>query len=544
MALVGQRVELEDTDPLLMAQASPLGLMAYHGRDVPLVPYPHQRLIDEYLVRAVEGEIKQLMLCAPPQHGKSELTSRYLTAWALGRFPSRRVILTSYEADYAKRWGGLARDVLLDCGPEVFGVRVRFGTKAPRSGWMVEVEDGPGQWKRAGGEVAAAGAGGPITGKTGNVIIIDDPCKNWAQATSASWQDAVWGWYRTTLFTRKRDPWCIILMQTRWGDDDLAGRLLEHEPEKWEVLSLPALAERRDPLGRTEGEALCPELHSQQELEETRQTIGPYWWGAIYQQHPQPRESAMFSRSRFRYFRDKGEYFELMTAGPRRRIARGDCMIFQTIDCAHGVRTRHDFTVVMTIAQTLRGEMLILDVMRARIDPSEQWPMAKRMRESVPDLVYQAVEAQRAGLGLLAMAESEGVPLRELKADRDKVTRATPLSVAYEAGKVYHCADALWLEEYETELVGFPVSKHDDQVDAAAYGWLQIQGDVGEAAIIDVDPDGTVKRSWTESETEDHDPEPEPEGAGPELDMVIPQEKKASQRRQRKRADGPRRWFQ
>lgn len=484
----------------IMARETPAGLMHYNSPE--LMPYDHIQLINQKLLAAIDGDIQRLMIFAPPRHGKSQLVSRYLPAWYMMNNPQRSVILASYEATFAESWGGQARDVVRDTGEELFGVRLLDGRKAPRSGWGLEVHDGHGNWKRGGGKMWAAGAGGPLTGKGASLLIIDDPLKNWQDAVSAAKKESIWGWYRTTFFTRKNPgKWAIILMMTRWSEDDLAGRLLEQQPEKWEVLSLPGINEA--------GEALCPELWPIEALNEEKTTLGPHWFSALYLQTPTARESAMFSRTRFRYFRDMGEWFELLGSadGRRRRILREDCMIYQTIDCAHGLRTRNDYTVVMTVAQTPGRELLVLDVMRARIEPAEQWPAISRLRESVPDLSFQAVEAQKAGLGLIAMSEAEGFPVRALKADRDKVTRATPLSVAYEAGKVFHLMDAAWLETFESELVGFPVAKHDDQVDSAAYAWLLLQGSPGEAAMVDCMPDGERVTSWEEDEAEAVEPD-------------------------------------
>ena len=180
-------------------------------------------------------------------------------------------------------------------------------------------------------------------------------------------------------------------------------------------------------------------------------------------------------------------------------------MVFQAIDVAQGLRTRNDWTVVATCAITPSRELLILDIFRQRIEPAEQWPAVCRMRESVPDLTFQAVESARAGIGLIQLSIAEGHPLKPLKADKDKVTRATPLSVAYEAGKVYHLADASWLEPFELELVGFPVSKHDDQVDAVAYAWLLLQESPAGAEVLDVHPDGSTVATGFELEGSESD---------------------------------------
>ncbi len=197
---------------------------------------PHLELLNRSLMDVASGVIKRLMICMPPRHGKSEFTSKYFPAWYLGTFPDRRIILTSYEAEFAKEWGRKVRDILQEHGQSYFGVSVRPDTSAANR-WNLT--------GRAGGMVTS-GVGGPITGKGADLLIIDDPVKNAEEADSETYRNRAWEWYTSTAYTRLEPGGALILIQTRWHEDDLAGRILEAMEgggEQWHVLSLPALSE-------------------------------------------------------------------------------------------------------------------------------------------------------------------------------------------------------------------------------------------------------------------------------------------------------------
>src|SRR5512139_1609512 len=239
--------------------------------------------------RVISGEIKRLMIFAPPQHGKSELVSVRLPAFWLGRRPDDPVLLSSYAADLAYSKSRQARDII-----ESDAFRMLFPTVATsRDSRAVN------QCQIAGrrGYMKAVGVGGPVTGHGGPLGIIDDPFENWEQAQSLTHRNRVWDWYRGTFRTRIWENGAIVLIMTRWHEDDLAGRLLEQDSDGWHVLRLPALAESQaardtnnakmhlgvglpDPLGREPGEALSPKRFSKAALEELQTDVGSLVWSA------------------------------------------------------------------------------------------------------------------------------------------------------------------------------------------------------------------------------------------------------------------------
>ena len=232
----------------------------------------HLLAMDRAITETIVGRSpKVLLIEAPPRHGKSELVSKYLPAWFLGTFPDRRVMLTSYEAGFARSWGRRVQEVFERWGPRYFGVRLNRRVRAA-SEWTIEGHEGG---------MFTAGVGGPLTGKGADLLIIDDPVKNSQTGLSETLREGQWDWWQSTASTRLEPGGTVILIGTRWHEYDLAGRLLESEKNGgWPVrrLRLPALAEVPDALGRAEGEALWPERWPRSVLEERARASDPYWW--------------------------------------------------------------------------------------------------------------------------------------------------------------------------------------------------------------------------------------------------------------------------
>ncbi len=309
-----ERVALLRQLDLVEAFQSPAGwgrLATQDSADPYLVP-PHIALLNRKLVElstsklfhSVSGDpCDRLMVTMPPQHGKSEICSKYLPAWFLTRFPSARLLLSSYEATYAASWGAAVRD-LIEANPWC-GIEVRQDHRSADDFWLSG-------WP---GRMGTAGVGGPTTGRGAVGFVIDDPVKNDDEARSPVFRDRNWNWYLTTAQTRLRPirpghpirPWRLVVM-TRWHEDDLGGRLLQREGKLWEVINFPALAEEEDVLGRQIGDPLWPELHPREKLvlirDSGREDVAARRaWGSLYQQHPHAEDGDIFKSENFRYWR-------------------------------------------------------------------------------------------------------------------------------------------------------------------------------------------------------------------------------------------------
>jgi predicted phage terminase large subunit-like protein len=415
--------------------------------------YEYLLQLSDALIKVSNGEITHLMIAMPPRHGKSELTSKHFPAWFIGHNPDKRVILASYEADFAASWGYKARNLLIEYG-HLFNVKVSAASSA-RNHWDIDGHSGG---------MDTAGIGGPITGKGCQLLIIDDPVKNAEEANSKTYRDKAAEWYKSTAYTRLEPGGAVVLIMTRWHEDDLAGRLLGEEPEKWTVINFPAIAEEGDPLGRQAGEPLSPHRYDIEALEGIKSTLGPYLFNALYQQHPQPLEGAIFKQVYFKYWKPISSGYDL----GHKRITASTCRIFQTCDPAASTKTTADYFVLGTWAQTKDNDLILLDLLRTRLEGPDQVNLFKSQYHKW-NPAFQGVEIAGLGQMLYQMLVREGLPVKELKPDKDKVTRALPAAARMEAGTIYFPAGAQWLGEFESELLSFPTGAHDDQVDVLSY---------------------------------------------------------------------------
>ena len=427
----------------------------------------HLELLNLKLLDVAAGRTIRLIVEMPPRHGKSEFISRYFPAWYLGKFPDKRVILSSYEGSFAASWGRKARDILEAFGPEVFGISVSRRSSAADA------------WDIAGreGGMNTAGAGGAITGKGAHLAIIDDPIKNQQESMSQARRDEVYDWYRATLRTRLEPGGAIILVMTRWHEDDLAGRLIagndDDDNEPWEILKLPAFAEDDDdPLGREAGEALWPQRYPVASLEALQRELGPYWFSALFQQRPVPKGGQLFKPEKFRYFSEDGEVYVLHGADDARPklVLKRDCYVFTTVDLASTESTKADYTVAGTFALTPDNDLLVLEIARAQIEGPDQIPFLWGVYHRRKPATFR-IEKTGYQATLIQGAKRDGLPIGEplTPGTVDKWTRAIPAAARIEAGGTYFPEHASWLPDFEAELVRFPAGKNDDQVDVLSY---------------------------------------------------------------------------
>lgn len=443
---------------------------------------PHLSLLSQKIVDVSTGRCPRLIVTMPPRHGKSELISKYTPAWFLGNFPDKKVMLASYADTFAAQWGRKSRELLEEWGPKLWGVRLSVDSKGGQQ-WEVATKKGG---KRADGVMVTAGVGGGLTGKGAHLLIIDDPVKNAEEAQSERIREAHHDWWKSTARTRLQAGAGVILVMTRWHEDDLAGRLLMDEVEggdKWEILNLPGLCEDSaiDPLGREEGDPLWPEFFDVEWMAATKRAMGTYWFTAMYQQRPAPADGMLFKRQNFNYY-IKHEVTDptqgqLVTVYHRNKpteiLDTHFCTKFTTVDVAASEKEQADYTVAATWMVTPSKDLLLWDLERVKFDGPDVLPFLRRIYfEQRPAIMG----IERLGYGLTIIQEllREGLPVVRLEPDKDKITRALPACARYEEHRVFHPRGPSWVDDFESELLVFPNGKHDDQVDAAAYAALQL----------------------------------------------------------------------
>lgn len=398
----------------------------------------HHELIAEKLEAVERGEIDRLMINMPPRHGKSELASRRFPAWFLGRHPTKSVIAASYNSDLAGDFGRQVRNIVAS---EEYGRLYQAK--------LAEDSRAANRWNTdQGGSYVAAGVGTAITGRGADVLLIDDPLKDREEADSEIHRNKVWDWYTSTAYTRLSPGGRIIVIQTRWHEDDLSGKLLEEQKrggDSWEVLELPAISDA--------GEALWPDFYPLPVLERYRSVLPSRDWSALYQQRPAPDEGDYFKREWFRFYTDVPKALRFYGASDYAVTAKGG-----------------DYTVHVVCGVDPDDNLYVVDIWRAQAE-SHVWV------EAFIDLVakYKPLNwAEEQGQIIKSLGPFIDKRMRERKvysrreqmaSVADKPTRCRSFQARAAMGKVYLPHNSPWVADLLTECLNFPVGKHDDQVD-------------------------------------------------------------------------------
>jgi predicted phage terminase large subunit-like protein len=418
---------------------------------------PHLDLLSDKLADMASRGNGRLIVTMPPRHGKSNLVSRWFPVWLLACDPSRRVMLASYEANFAASWGRRTRNDMVEHYDKL-GIRIA-GDSAAANRWETQF----------GGGMVTAGAGGAITGKGADFLLIDDVLKNAEEADSIVIREKIWDWWTTTALTRLEPNASVVVVMTRWHEDDLVGRILDNSDARlWDKIDFPAIAEEADVLGRSPGDALWPERYDVAALAGIRESVGSRAWNALYQQRPSAMDGDIFRRQWFSYWTRSGEH--LIVNG--RPVSLDECWCFITADLAMSTKTTADFTAIAVWLVAPMGELVLYDMVRRRMEaPAVEDELWRLYRQYKPRWV--GIEKATYGMALLQKLRIDSMSVRELIPDKDKVTRASMASVMFENKRVWIPSEARWVADYESELLAFPNGSHDDMVDVTSYAALQ-----------------------------------------------------------------------
>src|SRR6185312_1921451 len=278
------------SDPLTAEDYAFSKLIAYSAYQWPgYRDAAHHRLIARKLEAVERGEISRLMITMPPRHGKSMLASEFFPAWYMGRNPDHYVVTATYAQELADDFGRKVKNQIEDksFGAIFPGVALADDSKSAKRFHIEDNEGGFEHTLKQRGAYYAVGVGGPLTGRGAHLLLIDDPVKNREDADSEIVRKKTRDWYTSTAYTRLMPGGRIVIIQTRWHEDDLSGWLLEdHQHEGWEVLNLPAIND--------DGEALWPEQYDLVALNKIKLAIGARDWSALYQQRPSPETGNYF----------------------------------------------------------------------------------------------------------------------------------------------------------------------------------------------------------------------------------------------------------
>lgn len=409
-------------------------------------PAPHHQLLLEQLQAISDGTIDRLMILMPPGSAKSIYSSIYFPVWWFTQHPASSIIMVSHTASLADHFGRQARNLVADQAVRL-GYDLALGNRAS------------GRWQTSDrGEYFASGVHGPITGHRADLALIDDPIKTVSDVSNARLREGLWNWYRSELMTRLKPGGRVVLVMTRWHEDDIAGRLQEREATQWRILRLPALAEADDPLGRDDDTPLWPEWESESNLERKRTSVGERVWNAMFQQAPKPTNGG---------------------------IIRTNCI--DTLDDPPALNSGHtvrawdlaatvadgssdpDWTVGIKLQAEPQGRYVVLDVVRVRGSPHEvtETIAATARRDGIAVPVGLPEDPGQAGKTQIAFLSNvlRGYRVKSSPETGAKTTRVMPVASQIEA-RNFCVVRATWNHTFLEELRDFPNSRKDDQVDA------------------------------------------------------------------------------
>lgn len=462
----------------LLATATPARFAQYvtRNRRDRWVMYPYLQLIDQMIIRAIRdaqsGRFSDppiIIIELPPRHGKSELICRYLPVWFLGTYPEKRLLLAMNTENIARSYGRKCRNLMMEWGPQIFDIDLAGDSQAAGD-WNIERRDGG---------MVAAGIGGAIGGRGAHCLIVDDPIRRAKDALSEFQRNEQWSWWDAEAYPRLEPGAIVIVVGTRWHEDDLQGRLEKNaatgDGPPVRRLRLPALAEADDPLGRAPGEPLCPARFSKEYLENLRDSKAPAWWNALYQQNPSEHEGAEWPPE---YFADhiwSGEWpkpqdfiLTAMAVDPSKGKATGDYAAVVFAGIAHGLAWIEADIEKRPIEKTVS---VTIDMARPRR------PMAVTVEGNGFQDLAMAGEFNRQYIERNNMAP---LPIRMIDSREKKENRIRRLGTWLQQKKL-RFRDSKGCRRLVQQLKEFPLSEHDDGPDAlemvfGTFQWLHGRG--------------------------------------------------------------------
>lgn len=422
----------------------------------------HHQIIADKLEAMLDGDEHRIILTCPPRHGKTQLASIGYIAWWLGQRPHQSVILGTYNSDYAEDIGRQVRDLMLTAEYRLVFPKTELKTDS-RAADRIKTT--------AGGGAYFVGRGGAVTGRGGDLLIVDDPLKDDAEASSPTIRQKLWEWFNKTFMTRgMTDQVRALVIQTRWHEDDLIGRLTdpanpdfrEEEARKWTKIDMPAICVNPDddPLGRELGDPLWPQRFSAPYLNSLRNR-DPLGFSALYQCSPAPPEGILFTRDCLRTY--------------QRGQLPANLRVYMASDHAVSTKQQRDKTCILAGGVDEDDNLWILPDAFWRQASSDQVVdgMLHMIKTHKPLIWWAEGGAIGKSLGPFLrkrmQEESTYCAIHEVTPANDKLTRAQAIHGRAMMGKVFFPAFAPWWVEAQDELMKFPTGVHDDFVDALSH---------------------------------------------------------------------------
>lgn len=418
----------------------------------------HHALIAQKLQGIIDGSIKRLMIWMPPRHGKSMEVTETFPSFYLGHYPDKHVIEVSYGDELARRFGETNRSKIIEFGDWVFGIRIS-STQGAKTNWEIA--------NHAGGMISV-GVGGSITGKGADLLILDDPIKNRQEAESITYRTALINEWQSTIYTRLHVGGAVIVILTRWHENDLAASLLHPEngePEDWEVLSLPCICdEPNDLLGRKIGEALWPERgYDENWARRTRLSVGEYTWSSLYQQKPHPASGAIFKREWF------SKRYSVMPQG---------ATVIQSWDLPF-TKNEESAKCAGFVVGRVGANIYVEDCVNDKMEFVETVSAIRDMTAKHPQATAKVIEKAANGFAVINYLNGSISGLVPFTPPSGKEERARGTTPYYEAGNVYFKEDAAWVQGVVEDFIAFPNGQYKDTVDALTQAIMYLETILG-----------------------------------------------------------------
>lgn len=406
---------------------------------------PHLKLICSSIEKLIRREIKQniLIISIPPQHGKSQCVTESLPSWYLGNYPHKRVIEVSYGDDLAQRFGRRNKEKIIEFGKDIFNIE------------LSKTSDTDFEIKEHKGSMISKGIMAGLTGNPADLIIIDDPIKNRQEAESETYRSRIWEEFLNSIYTRLSSSGVIVLIMTRWHEDDLAGRLLQHMGNKCLEINIPLEAEENDILGRKIGDALFPEIGKDNEwLREFKQAYttqeGSRSWNALMQGRPTAQEGNMLKRHWWKYY-------DIL---PDNLV-----QIIMSVDAAFKDEETSDYTCIQVWGK-LNADMYLIDCVNQRMDFPTALKAIKDIKAIQSKCIMILVEDKANGSAIIQMLQREIPGVVPVNPEGGKVARVNAVSPAIESGNVWLPRYGGFTGAFVEQCSSFPSGKNDDMVDA------------------------------------------------------------------------------
>ena len=411
--------------------------------------------LEAFSQAVTDQQSPRLIIEVPPRHGKLFLASERFPVWHLGHFPDHEIVNAAYSGDLANGFSRAARSLInSEFVKDTFPHLVIAPDQTAVQAWRTT----------ANGGYKATGVGGGLTGFGAHILIIDDPVKNRQEADSLVRRDLIRGWYASTAYTRLYPGGGVLIIMTRWHEDDLAGWVQTEAAnggDQWRVVRFPAIAET-DEAHRRIGEALHPDRYDLAKLAQIKAAVGSREWSALYQQRPSPAEGGLIKRNWWKFYRETPALFD---------------EVIQSWDATFKDTQKSDFVVGQVWGRT-GAEKYLLDQVRARMDFTATIQAIRTLSAKWPTATAKLIEDKANGPAIITTLKRELQGLIPVNPQGSKEARLSAVAPQIEAGNVYlpDPSTSPWVHDFIEEMAAFPTGAHDDQVDALSQALIRLGG--------------------------------------------------------------------